>query len=56
MRISVAQHLTDSDPDMDEALRRVRAGAVTSLTEDDHKELSDKVREANRRSTSGSGR
>ncbi|MFJ5804354.1 MULTISPECIES: hypothetical protein [Streptomyces] len=47
---------TDSDPDIDEALRRVRAGAVTHLTDDERKELSDKVRESNRRSSKGSGR
>lgn len=26
MHLSIAQHPTDSDPDMDEALRRIRQG------------------------------
>lgn len=33
-----------------------RKPVYTSLTDDEHKELSDKVREANKRSESGSGR
>ncbi|WP_180990136.1 hypothetical protein [Streptomyces noursei] len=45
-----------SAPDMDEALRRVRMGAVTWLTDEQRKELSDKVGDVNRRSSKGSGR
>ncbi|MGG7574747.1 hypothetical protein [Streptomyces sirii] len=41
---------TDSAPDIDEALRRVRAGSVTSLTDEERAELSRKNAAQNKRS------